>query len=454
MTPHPPPLPKTFISRMQAQLGPEAHPFLESLNRPYMRGLRLNLRKPLPATAEIEGLLAPIPWEPLAYGLAIESTAGVHPLHTAGAYYLQEPSAMIPARVLAPRPGECVLDLCAAPGGKALQLADMLLGSGLLVCNDPVLSRARILSRNVERMGIGNALVVSENPEALARLWPEVFDAILVDAPCSGEGMFRRHPETRLEWNEKAPLRCARRQSRIVNGAYTLLRSGGRMVYSTCTFSGEENEGLIDWLLREHADLEPVDFSVSIRDGQCLASRNGMLRLYPHRIDGEGHFVALLQKKGTDHSEPFRAKSTTLLPASAALKHPPKAALDAYACFTGGETLPIPNAMLGETLLACPQLPPLCGVSILRAGLHLGKFRGKVFTPDHALAAGLPLPYSLPVASLSLAQAVSYLRGESLPLQSGPKGYAIATHMGLALGFVKGNDGQLKNHFPKGLRRL
>lgn len=453
MTPHPPSLPEPFVRRMRAQLGSEALPFFEALNLPYVRGLRLNPRKHLPGSADIVGLLSPISYEPMGYLLALESMAGSHPLHEAGAYYLQEPSAMIPARVLAPCPGENVLDLCAAPGGKATQLADMLTGDGLLVCNEPVPSRAWVLSRNVERMGIENALVVSASPETLAHSWPELFDAILVDAPCSGEGMFRRHPEARLEWNENTPLHCARRQKRIVASAYALLRPGGRMVYSTCTFSREENEGVIDWLLREYPNMVPVDFSIPLQNRQDLSSGKGMLRLYPHQMNGEGHFVALLRKKSADGNEPFRKKTATLLPASAALKPPLKASLDAYADFAAGQTLPLPNAMLGEALLSCPLIPPLEGVNILRAGLHLGILRGRVFTPDHALAMGLSPPYPFPAMPLSLSQAVAYQRGESLPLQEELRGYALVTHMGLALGFAKGSDCQMKNRYPKGLRR-
>ena len=454
LTSHPPSLPEAFVRRMRVQLGSEALPFFEALNKPYVRGLRMNPRKSLPCPVDIEGLLSPIPWEPLGCGLALESTAGTHPLHEAGAYYLQEPSAMVSARVLAPHPGEIVLDLCAAPGGKATQLADMLMGDGLLVCNEIVPSRARVLNRNMERMGIGNALVISSNPETLARSWPELFDAILVDAPCSGEGMFRRHPETRLRWNENTPLHCAQRQKRIVASAYALLKPGGRMVYSTCTFSREENEGLIDWLLRKYTNMEPMDFSIPIQGPQSLSSDKGTLRLYPHRLDGEGHFVALLRKKNGDRNEPSRKKMTSrLLPASVALKTPLKAALSAYVGFIAGRTLPQPSAMLGDALLACPPLPPLRGISILRAGLCLGTLRGRVFTPDHALAMGLSPPYPFLPVPLSLAHAIAYQRGESLPLQGGLKGYTLVTYMGLALGFAKGSDNQLKNHYPKGLRR-
>ncbi|HPS82315.1 MAG TPA: RsmB/NOP family class I SAM-dependent RNA methyltransferase, partial [Candidatus Limiplasma sp.] len=248
-----PPLPQAFARRIQSQLGEDGPAYFEAMSQPPQRGLRLNpARNPDAPPAEwIEGLLEPIPWSADSYYLALDSAAGSAPLHEAGAYYLQEPSAMAPATVLAARPGETVLDLCAAPGGKSTQLAAAMAGQGTLVCNEPVPSRAQILSRNLERMGATNALAVCADPAQLAERWPRMFDAILVDAPCSGEGMFRRHPETRLEWREEAPVRCALRQANILQSACAMLRVGGRLCYSTCTLNREENEDTIAALLRQ-----------------------------------------------------------------------------------------------------------------------------------------------------------------------------------------------------------
>lgn len=204
-----PALPPAFVSRMRAQLGEEADAYFAAMEMPCLRGLRLNPQKPVSDAAleAVGGVEEPVPWYPaLGRYLRNDSPAGADPLHEAGAYYLQEPSAMAPVSVLSPRPGECVLDLCAAPGGKSTQIAAALAGEGLLVSNEPVPSRAKILSRNIERMGVPNALVVSAQPEALAARWGVLFDAVLVDAPCSGEGMFRRHPETRAEWNPASPM--------------------------------------------------------------------------------------------------------------------------------------------------------------------------------------------------------------------------------------------------------
>ena len=239
------PLPEAFIARMRTQLGAHADAYFSALEEPYLRGVRLNPRKPVKPEM-LDGFGDPVPWN-AACGryLAMDSAAGLDPLHEAGAYYIQEPSAMAPVAILNPQPGERVLDLCAAPGGKSTQIADALCGEGLLVCNEPVPSRAKILSRNIERMGVPNALVVSADPEKFSPIWPECFDAILVDAPCSGEGMFRRHPETRAEWNESSPAGCASRQRHILAHAVRMLKPGGRLVYSTCTLNHEENEEIV-----------------------------------------------------------------------------------------------------------------------------------------------------------------------------------------------------------------
>lgn len=449
-----PPLPKAFVERMRVQLGGESEAFFAALEASSQRGIHMNPRKPLPLGDEPDGLLEPIPWEPNGYWLSTESQAGSHPIHEAGAYYLQEPSAMIPTRILAPQPGERVLDLCAAPGGKSIQLADMLMGQGLLVCNEPVQSRAAVLSRNVERMGLWGTLVVCADPDQLARVWSQAFDAILVDAPCSGEGMFRRHPETRLQWQENSPAGCGSRQRRILASAHQLLRPGGRLVYSTCTFSPEENGEMIAWFRGEYPDMKPMEFSVPVGDDCFEFSKDGMLQVYPHRIRGEGHFVAMLGK------ENLPADSAPFLPPGQALRPPSPLQLDAFRGFLGradesaGEPLlPLPNALLGETLLYAPPLPPLGGIKVLRAGLHLGSLKGKSFVPNHALALGLDAPYSFPTVSLSHASARAYQRGETLPMEDAPGGFVLMTYRGIALGWAKGNDGQLKNHYPKGLRR-
>ena len=443
-------LPPAFADRMRAQLGEEAGAYFAALEMPYLRGLRLNPRKPVSDAAlkAVGGVEGPVPWySALGRYLQNDSLAGTDPLHEAGAYYLQEPSAMAPVSALAPRPGERVLDLCAAPGGKSTQIAAALAGEGLLVCNEPVPSRAKILSRNIERMGVTNALVVSAQPEALAARWAGAFDAVLVDAPCSGEGMFRRHPETRAEWTPAAPAGCAERQRRILACAATMLRPGGRLVYSTCTLSPEENEETVRWFLGEHSDFSAQPFSLSGGDS-ALGAPDGMLRLYPHRIRGEGHFLACLRRAGdAPAADLFRPAAERLLPPAPAMR----AAYDAFAGPLCG--LPPANAQLGDALLSAPDLPPLEGVRVLRAGVQLGSMKGKVFAPDHALAMFLTPACGLPSLVLDRAGALRYQSGEALPAPEDMSGWALAVYEGLVLGFGKASGGQFKNHYPKGLRR-
>ena len=441
------PLPEAFIARMRAQLGSHADAYFSALNEPYLRGLRLNPRKRI-AEEAVEGLGGPVPWNAaLGRYLAQESAAGLDPLHEAGAYYIQEPSAMAPVALLDVKPGMRVLDLCAAPGGKTTQIADALDGQGLLVCNEPVPSRTKILSRNVERMGVSNALVVNADPEKLAPLWPSAFDAILVDAPCSGEGMFRRHPETRAEWNEASPEGCAERQKRILACAVRMLRPGGTLVYSTCTLNEAENEDVIAWLLSAHADLQFVPFELPIGEGRTLDGAQGMAHLYPHELKGEGHFVAKVRKADGEAEYLF-------LPAGLRLAKPQKPLLAAYEAFMKPfGALPRANAQLGDALLCAPDLPPLNGIKVLRAGLQLGALKGKVFAPDHALAMALKNPYPLPVLPLTRQDALRYQSGEALPCADDLSGYVLPTCQGLALGFGKCSGGQMKNHYPKGLRR-
>jgi len=428
-------LPKAFVDRMAAQLGDELPAFLRTYDEPYQRGIRLNPHKP--AACQPEGILEAVPWEPTGYYLSMESKAGADILHEAGAWYLQEPSAMIPAAVLNARPGERVLDLCAAPGGKSTQNALRMNGQGLIVCNEPIRDRAKILSRNVERMGIPNAVVTSAWPENLAKIWPEAFDAIQCDAPCSGEGMFRRHPETRDEWNAESPTGCAKRQGDILDSAAGMLRPGGRLVYSTCTLNQIENEGVVEAFLQRHPDYTLEAFELP-----GLSAPEGVLTIYPHRVKGEGHFVALLRRKGEGSAE-----WKTAAPKENA---PDKAAMKVLHDFMPGAQA---NLLFGGELRYCPDFPDLSkakGVSVLRSGLHLGTVKGKVFVPDHAWAV-CNQPPKVPRVNLTEDQARMYQNGQVVPANG--KGWVLACYGGVALGWGKVSDGMMKNHYPKGLRR-
>ncbi len=441
-------LPAQFMENMREQLGDDADKLFAALQEPYTRGLRLNPRKPVLLD---EDLSECVPWWQEGRYLPIERAAGAHPLHEAGAYYIQEPSAMSPVAVLAPKPGERVLDLCAAPGGKSTQIADALQGEGLLVSNEPVPSRAKILSRNIERMGVTNALVVSAEPETLAARWKNAFDAVLVDAPCSGEGMFRRHEETRAEWSASSPEGCAVRQKRILQSAVQMLKTGGRLVYSTCTFNTAEDDGIVEWLTSECPFMRLEGFSLPSGDNRTMNAPKGCMHLYPHEIRGEGHFIAQLVKTGSTEGQ------TEFLPADRRLSKPDKAVLEAWKFFA--EDMRIsgikPDAAFGDALIAAPELPPLDGIKVLRAGLVLGAMKGRVFAPDHALAMGLCAENvaSMLKVELTLEEAREYQSGAELHTQSPVHGWALAVYSGLPLGFVKVSGGAAKNHYPKGLRR-
>lgn len=424
-------LPDGFIESLACVMGDDMQDFLQSYGKDYVRALRLNPYKKVDSH-QIEGLGEKVPWEDTGYYLDNASRAGADILHQAGAFYIQEASAMAPVRVLQPQKGERVLDLCAAPGGKATQIAASLAGEGLLVANEPVWGRAKILSQNIERMGIDNAIVTSAMPETLSAKWQGFFDAILVDAPCSGEGMFRRHPETRLEWTAQAPSRCAQRQKSILSHAVEMLKPGGRLCYSTCTLNPVENEGVCKWLLDSHPQMNARPFTL---EGVGQAQK-GYLRLLPHRIKGEGHFVALFQKEG-----PMR---DTVVKMQEGLDTSPVTEVD----------FPLPhkpNASLGATLVSVPPYPALQGIKVLRAGLHLGQLKGKHFIPDHALAIAKGNALLLPCRELDRLEAAKYLHGEAVEGEG--RGYQVVCYQGLPLGFVKASEGWLKNHFPKGLRR-
>lgn len=428
-------LPEAFIARMASRLGDELPQFLQAMDEPYKRGIRLNPMKPV--DVPIPGMLEAVPWEPCGLYLTLDSQAGAIALHEAGAYYLQEPSAMLPAAVMNPQPGETILDLCAAPGGKSTQLALRMQGQGLIVCNEPVPKRAQILARNIERMGVPNAIVVSAMPDKLAQRWPEGFNGVQVDAPCSGEGMFRRHPETRDEWTSESPAGCAKRQAEILDAAAQLVRPGGRIVYSTCTLNAEENENTVAAFCERHPEFAVKAFSLPGADAP-----EGMLTCYPHRMAGEGHFVALLVREG---DAPVRRTRDSSLPA------PDKATLKAYRDFAGAHA-PTPQRMLGSVMTCLDDCPDLRGLKVLRCGLHLGEVRGKLFMPDHAWAVSQCRP-DCPSVPLTEAQAAAYLAGEVITVDESSRGWVLPTLHGLVLGWGKASGGMMKNHYPKGLRR-
>lgn len=431
-------IPELFMeTSLKALPDEERQAFFEALTHgAHCRGLRL---RPGVAIGTVRLAVPdkydPIPWARGAYYIDPDSLAGAHPLHAAGAYYLQEPSAMAAVAALDVRPGQRVLDLCAAPGGKSTQIGGLLAGRGLLATNEIVPSRARILSQNVERLGIRNAVVTNETPDRLAARWGVAFDRVLVDAPCSGEGMFRREASARAEWTPQSPQGCAVRQMQILQSAADMLRPGGLLVYSTCTFNTIENEGVVEAFLQTHPEFAAEDFTLE----GIGASQNGCLRLWPHKLRGEGHFVARLRRAGEDGSPSAQEAQSVSL----------RTYLDAFgAAQTAGNP-----TWSGDKLWVVPEgMPDLTGIRVLRNGLAIGERRGKVFVPDHALAMAFSpdtFAQSLPVDDEAARR---YLRGETLPAEGCTNGWTVVTFMGMSLGWGKCVEGTLKNHLPKGLR--
>lgn len=484
---------------MQALLGQEFPDFLESLER-QASGLRANTIKISPPSlaAQFPYRLNPLPWT--SSGFWIEEHAhdqgvprlGRHPYHAAGLYYLQDPSAMAVAELLQPQPGELVLDLCAAPGGKSSQVAGLMSNQGTLVANEVHPQRVWELVENLERLGVRNAVITNETPERLLQALGPVFDRVLVDAPCSGEAMFTKSEPARREWSLKLVQACSLRQSRIMETAAGLVRPGGLLAYSTCTFNPLENEAVVARFLDDNPHFR---LPVASRPPGCSAGRQDWLeeglarpeiehatRIWPHRSPGEGHFVAIfLREPG-----PFKqAEPTSAYPAcpagiyslfrdfcSEALgrnplsnsssnpqKHPQRFRQSQAGGLTG--LLDRNRLSLIENRLYWipPLAPPLDGLHVVRPGWWLGTVhRGNQshslrFEPSHAMAMGLiaaeynrstPWKFDDP-------EVVDYLRGNPVTGLEG-SGWSLVTVAGYALGWGKIVKNILKNHYPRGLR--
>ncbi len=425
-------LPEAFVDRMRRQLGEELSAFLHALEEPPVRGIRMNPLKTCEAALKYTNN-GSIPWESNGYYLPAESDAGASILHAAGAFYIQEPGAMLPAAVLDAKPGEIILDLCAAPGGKTTQIGCAMHGEGLLVSNEPIPKRAQILSGNIERIGLPNTVVTSEWPDRLADRWPEGFDAVLVDAPCSGEGMFRRDPETRKEWSAEKAEGCAVRQRDILAAAVRMVRPGGRLIYSTCTYNPAENEENARWLTDRYPEFHTEPFS---RPG--IDAPDGMYTCYPHRLIGEGQFVALFRREGN---------KPAVLPADHSMPKP--AGSDSAIFEAAFPSFPKATRLFGKTLVAIPELPDLKGIRVMRIGLHLGEVKGKIPVPDHAAALCFRSP-KIKTVDLEPEKAVKYMAGETIPEEA--EGWILLRYQGLTVGWGKGSGGMIKNHYPKGLR--
>ena len=460
-------LPEAFLLKMQELLGEEFGQYLESFKEEWKPGLRVNTLKLSPGElAElVPWNLEPVPWADngFYYDGTLDGEVlrpSKHPAYYAGLYYLQEPSAMTPAAMLPVVPGDRVLDLCAAPGGKSTELASKLKSRGMLVSNDISYSRARALLKNLELAGAANICVTSEAPEKLAGVWPEFFDKILVDAPCSGEGMFRRDEDMVKDWNEKGPEYYVPIQRQILSQAAAMLRPGGYMLYSTCTFSGEEDEENVAYVLEEFPQMQLCCLDLDKVPGACGGfGLSGCMRLFPHRLKGEGHFLALMRKKGGDDGGkeilPPMDPGTAGKRVRAVEK---EKELDAFLRQSGAEwdyeriVIHQDNAYYLPEGLAW-NLP----LRFLRTGLFLGELKKGRFEPSQALAMSMkagqfPNTVSFPGGD---SRVLRYLKGETISLEGdeGPvKGWCLAAMEGFPLGWAKGTGMSLKNKYYPGWR--
>ena len=458
-------LPEGFAARMRTLLGSEYDDFLASFDRPLCTGLRKNPLK-TGFTGDLTRFsLSPVPWCPTGFYDDAASRPGLSPYHAAGLYYLQEPSAMAPAELLDPQPGERVLDLCAAPGGKSTQLAGKLRGKGLLVCNEINAKRAKILSGNIERLGIANALVLNEHPKRLAERFAGYFDKILVDAPCSGEGMFRKESVAVTQYDQPLLDRCAALGAEILENAAAMLAPGGILVYSTCTFAPGEDEGQIAAFLARHPEFTLCDLSGCGFGQPGEANRTGDYPLqaeYCRRIwpcdGGEGHFMAKLQK-AADAPAVELPRGKNGKGKGGKTPRVDAKALQAWQSFAK-EVFPTlagqPIAVVGDGfLLETPALLPAAKLHVLRAGVPVGRAAKGRFEPAHALF----MAYGAQCTNceeLTLAdpRTAAWLRGEEIEAQTAQNGWCAVLVDGFPLGGGKASGGRIKNHYPKALRNL
>lgn len=453
-------LPIAFVERMRALLGDDADAFFAALSQPSMTGLRVNTLKLTPAQFAnlVPWVCESVPWCSSGLRLLDAVQPGKYPYHVAGLYYLQEPSAMAVAEALAPQPCELVLDLAAAPGGKATHLAALMGNQGVLVANEIERSRTRSLAQNLERWGAHRTIITNETPQRLAEQWGALFDRVLVDAPCSGEGMFRKSPIAIDEWSVDAVQGCAVRQQHLLETAARLVRVGGHLVYSTCTFAPEENEQIIVQFLSQHDDfvLQQIHLP-GVASGRSdwlpvelvRSDLEYTARLWPHQVYGEGHFVALLQRTtGSD----ARLKKVSLQSASRHIR-----AL--WHTFTAAtlSTDPAEDSMLvafDKQLYAIPtDAPPLNTLRVVRAGLWLGTLHRDRIEPSHSLALALQSNDVLNCCDFTPddERLRHYLQGH--PLQEpGEPGWILMTVSGFPIGWGRRAQGIIKNAYPKGLR--
>ncbi len=470
-------IPAAFRARMAELLREEYSDFLSSLQLPAITGLRVNTLK-LSAPSFLDRNpwnLSPVPWCSTGFALdigvdeTIPAQPGKHPYHYAGLYYLQEPSAMAAAEALAPQPGETVLDLAAAPGGKATHLAALMNNTGTLVTNEIHPKRVWDLVENLERCGVTNAVVTNDTPIKLADHFGEYFDRVMLDAPCSGEGMFRKGEIARQEWKPELVRSCALRQSGILEQAARMVKPGGRLVYTTCTFSPDENECVIAHFLTQHPeyDLEALQLAPGFRHARPdwiglppdhRVSR--AVRIWPHLAQGEGHFIAVLVKLDSPGRTPAQA-GIKKVPHSRGYISPGSnrnvfSSFDDFCRTNLANTFDSSRLVIsGSYVYHLPDVSPnLSVLRVIHPGWWLGSFQKERFIPSHSLAMGIKSAHALQTFSLLPGdpRLMAYFAGESLS-DAGESGWVLLTVDGYPIGWGKRVQNILKNYYPHGLRR-
>lgn len=454
-------LPSKFEEKMRELLREDFDAYIACFEEPRHYGLRVNTGKI--SVREFQRIcpfeMKPIPWIDNGFYYDREAAPAKHPYYFAGLYYLQEPSAMTPANRLPVNPGDRILDLCAAPGGKATELGARLKGRGILVANDISSSRAKGLLKNLEMFGIGNMFVLSEEPGRLAGYFPEYFDKILIDAPCSGEGMFRKEHRMIKAWEEHGPEYFCPIQKRIIVAAASMLKQGGMLLYSTCTFDSRENEQVIEHLLNqcpefEILDMAPYEGFVQGMPEYTVSREKAYqktVRIFPHRMKGEGHYLALLRKGGTQKEDPpEKTRKKRIEPPQEFLRF-----FDAVAWKLDVSRLDI----RGGRIYYMPQeARELGGIRFLRTGLLLGEAKKNRFEPSQALAMSLKKDEYAHCIDFSAddERLIRYLKGETIELPErvdcDAKGWHLICVDGYPLGWGKLSGGILKNKYLPGWR--
>ncbi len=446
-------LPEKFKERMKELLGDEYNEYLSAIEKEPVKAFRVNTDKiSVQDFMKISELCnEKIPYCDTGFYLN-HKKAGNHPYHHAGMIYIQEPGAMMPAECIDVKKGLTVLDMCAAPGGKSTQLKNKIGEDGLLVSNEIILSRCKILTGNIERMGLKNTVTTCMDTKRLAETFPDTFDLIMVDAPCSGEGMFRKEEAAVTEWSEENVKKCAKRQKEILNNAVRCLKDGGTIIYATCTFSIQENEMVIDEFLTEHPDFELIPVKESVRKHTCdgisfEGCKSDKLhltrRFYPHKAPGEGQFAAVLKNK----NEIVKIKKAAKVKAEKI----DKAVfdfLDSTLISYNKTDVKIYNGnpvFFSHDIETKKDTAFSCGVTI-------GEIKRNYILPHHQffMAYGNDFKRKITLQADS-EDIIKYLHGEEISADC-ENGWAAVTVDGCTLGGAKVVSGKAKNHYPKGLR--